>query len=85
MPTALKNELILGALLFCFGVALLPFAIFWVGQVVIGPYADEHGIWGLFSAIWSGLGEGRIPAWIVVLSPYVAVQLFRAARRLWRG
>lgn len=81
----LKFELVLATLLFCFGVAVLPLAIYWVGQFVVGAYADDAGVGGLFGAIWSGLGHGRVAAWILVLSPYVSVQLFRMTRALWRG
>ncbi len=83
--STLKSELVLATLLFCFGVALLPVAIYWVGQFVVGPYHDKAGLEALFGAIWADLGHGAYAAWILVLSPYISVQLFRLGRALWRG
>jgi hypothetical protein len=80
----LKFELALAALLFCFGLTLLPVSIYWVGSFVVGPYADEAGIMGLLDSIWTGLGQGQPVAWALVLSPYVVVQLARLSRSLWR-
>ncbi|HEU4616607.1 MAG TPA: hypothetical protein VFV10_01125 [Gammaproteobacteria bacterium] len=82
---ALKFELLLAALLFCFGVAVLPLAIYWVGVFVVGPYEGKTGVMSLLEAIWQGLGQGQIVAWLLVVSPYVVVQLVRLARVLWRS
>lgn len=79
----LKNELVLAAALFSAGLLLLPLAIFWVGQFVVGDYEGD-GVGGLIGSIWSGLGRGDITAWILVASPYLAIQLIRAAYRLLR-
>ncbi len=38
----------------------------------------------LAEAIWLDLLSLRLPAWILVLSPYVTVQLVRSVRRVWR-
>jgi hypothetical protein len=84
-PTGLKLELSLAALLFCFGLTLLPLSIYWVGSFVVGPYSDTTGIMGLLGAIWTGLGQGQPSAWLLVLSPYVVVQLARLTRALWRA
>jgi len=65
--------------LIAFGLAGLPIAVYWVGQLVIGEYESDGGAAGLIGAVWDGLGSGSVPAWILVLSPYVVVQLFRAA------
>jgi hypothetical protein len=83
--SAVKFELILAGALFCFGIALLPVAIFWVGQFVVGPYSNDFGLVGLVDSVWSGLGRGDIGAWLLVLSPYLVVQLARLALALWRG
>ncbi len=83
--STLKFEFLLATLLFCFGLVLLPFAIYWVGQFVVGPYHGKAGLEGLFSAVWADLGRGAYAAWILVLSPYVTVQLLRFGRALWRG
>jgi hypothetical protein len=83
--SGLKFELVLAALLFCFGLTLLPLSIYWVGRFVVGPYADEAGVMGLLDAIWTGLGQGQPVAWLLVVSPYVIVQLARVSRALWRA
>lgn len=83
--SGLKFELVLAALLFCFGLTLLPLSIYWVGTFVVGPYADEAGVLGLLDDIWTGLGQGQPVAWLLVVSPYVVVQLARLSRALWRA
>lgn len=82
--SAWKFELVLAATLFFAGVVLLPVAVYWVGQLVIGGYEDDAGLAGLLGAIWSELGDGRVAAWLLVSSPYVVVQLVRLARVLMR-
>lgn len=82
-PT-LKFELILGVTLLAFGMLALPVAVYWVGQIVIGGYESDAGIAGLIGAVWDDLGRGSLAAWILVLSPYVVIQLFRIAFRLLR-
>lgn len=82
--SAFKFELVLAATLLCVGLIVLPVAVYWVGQFVVGEYENDGGILGLLGAIWSDLGRGRIPAWILVLSPYVVIQLLRLAKAVMR-
>jgi hypothetical protein len=82
---SLRRELIIAATLFAVGFFFLPFAIFWVGQRVVGDYAPDAGVWDLAEHIWSDLLFLQPTAWIVVLSPYVVVLLARLVRRLWRA
>jgi len=82
--STLKFELILAMTLLAFGMLALPMAVYWVGQVVIGGYESEGGMGGLLGAIWDDLGRGSLAAWILVLSPYVVIQLFRIAFKLLR-
>lgn len=82
--SALKFELVLAAALLCAGLLLLPMAVYWVGQFVVGEYESDGGVAGLLGALWTDLGQGSIPAWILVSSPYVVIQLFRLARKLLR-
>lgn len=81
--SAVKFELVLAIAMLAFGMTVLPIAIFWVGQLVIGEYADG-GIGDLLGAVWDGLGNGSPAAWILVLSPYAFIQLARAAFNLIR-
>lgn len=79
ITSSLKFEFALGAALLAFGLVALPIAVYWVGQIVIGEYESDAGLGGLIGAVWDGLGRGSIPAWILVLSPYVVIQLLRLA------
>jgi len=82
--SALKFELVLAAALLCTGLVLLPVAVYWVGQFVVGEYESGAGMAGLLGAVWDDLGRGSIPAWILVSSPYAVIQLVRLARVLLR-
>jgi hypothetical protein len=78
-----KRELTLTGVLLAIGLLVLPLSIFAVGQQVIGEY--EGGIVGLMGAIWAALAGGQWPAWLLVLSPYVVVQLLRLTRTIVRS
>jgi hypothetical protein len=82
--SALRFELVLGVTMLAFGMVALPVAVFWVGQLVIGEYESDAGLSGLLGAVWDGLGTGSLPAWLLVLSPYVVIQLLRLAFNLTR-
>lgn len=82
--TILKRELILATVLIGFGWFLLPVAVYWVGRQVIGEYESTTGFWGLIGHVWSDFLALAPGAWLLVLSPYVVIQLLRlahAARR----
>jgi len=83
--TTLKFELILALTLLAFGMLALPIGVYWVGQIVIGGYESDAGMMGLLGSIWDDLGRGSPAAWILVLSPYVVIQLFRIAFKLLRS
>ena len=80
----LRKELLLAAALLSCGLLLLPVAVYWVGGRVVGEYSAESGVWGLIWDIWSDLAAGSVLAWILVVSPYLLIQLLRVARALWR-
>lgn len=84
MRFSLKFELVIAAVLLTFGLLALPAAVYWVGQFVVGGYESDDGLAGLIGAIWSGLAAGSLAAWVLVLSPYVVVQLLRVSFRLLR-
>lgn len=84
-PAAWRRELIIAATLFAFGVFVLPLAIYWVGQNIMGEYAADTGVLGLAEHIWTDLLTLSPAAWLLVLSPYVVVQLGRAIRTWWRA
>jgi hypothetical protein len=85
MGSKLKRELVVLAVLLAVGLFGLPPAIYWVGQHVIGRYGDGGGLWDLTEAVWLALLQGHVGAWLLVLSPYVVVQLLRATRLIWRS
>jgi hypothetical protein len=80
-----NKELLIFGFLFFVGLVVLPVCIYIVGVNVIGEYSPEAGMSGLLLAIWGDVARLRISAWILVLSPWVVIQLVRLALRLWRG
>jgi hypothetical protein len=82
--SAWQREAAIAASLLAFGVLALPFAIYVVGQRLLGDYADGAGPLVLAENIWVDLLTLRLPAWLLVLSPYLLVQLARGVRRAWR-
>lgn len=86
LPTSTKGwqrELGIAAGLLAFGMLGLPFAIYLVGDRLFGDYAGS-GPLGLAETIWLDLASFYPLTWLLVLSPYIIVQVARAARRVWR-
>jgi hypothetical protein len=79
-----QREATIAAVAIGFGLLVLPFAIYIVGQRLIGDYGSDGGPMALAEAIWLDLLALRLPAWLLVLSPYLTVQLARWVRRVWR-
>jgi len=81
----IRREIAIAAALFAAGLVLLPLAIYWVGRQVAGEYAGGGGPLGLADQVWSDFLQLEPSAWLLVLSPYVFVQLARLIRRTWRA
>ena len=79
-----KRELLIAVLFFGVGFFVLPLAIYWVGQTLIGEYATDAGPLSLAEQVWSDLLWFEPAAWVLVLSPYIVLQLSRFVRRTWR-
>ena len=79
-----KREVAVAASLLAFGLFVLPIAIYTVGRQLIGAYGETDSMWDLAEIIWADLLTLEPPAWILVLSPYIVVQLLRWVWRLWR-
>jgi hypothetical protein len=82
-----QREATIAAAMIGFGLLVLPFAVYVVGARLIGDYGAEGangGPMALAEAIWLDLLSLRLPAWTLVLSPYITVQLVRSVRRVWR-
>ena len=74
----LRRELILASVLSLLGLALLPAAIFLIGQRLLGDYSTEGaGVLNLYGQILRDLGTGSLAAWILVLSPWLGILLLR--------
>ena len=80
----LRKELLIAAAFLSGGLLALPVLVYWVGIRVVGEYSGEGGLWDLIRHIWSDLPAGSILAWILVVSPYLLIQLLRLGRALWR-
>lgn len=83
MHGRLRNEAILAGLMLAFGLFILPVAIYFVGQQIIGEY-EGGGVIGLVLALWSALVRADAVAWVLVLSPWLVVQLLRLTWKMWR-
>jgi len=79
-----QREVAIAAGLLAFGLLALPFAIYIVGQRLLGEYGEGAGPLDLAENIWTDLLSLHIPAWVLVLSPYLIIQLARGVRRAWR-
>ncbi len=84
MAERLKTEIVILGALLCFGVLVLPFAIYAVGGQLVGEYRPGAGPLDLANDVWSALGRGELAAWILVAAPYAVVQLLRLAGLIWR-
>ena len=82
--TTWKRELTIAAAMLAFGLFILPLAIYIVGQRLIGEYDADAGVGALFEHIWIDFLSLRATAWVLILGPYVTVQLIRGVRRVWR-
>jgi hypothetical protein len=74
-PARAARELLLALGLTAFGLIGLPLLVYLVGQQLVGEYPD--GMAGFYSAIGDALVAGRGFAWVLILSPYLCVQLVR--------
>jgi hypothetical protein len=79
-----QREISIAAAAFGFGLFVLPFAIYLVGQQLLGEYRADAGAMALAESIWLGLLSLSVPAWLLVLSPYLTLQLLRWVRRVWQ-
>lgn len=79
----LKKELALLLALLFVGIAILPVAVWFVGDIVFGAY-DGNGYAGFFGILASKLRAGEPAAWFLVASPWLGVQVIRLAALGWR-
>ena len=79
----IKREIAIAAALFAAGLLVLPPAIYWVGRQVAGDYGG--GPLALADQIWADFLQLEPAAWLLVLSPYLLLQLVRLIGRTWRA
>jgi hypothetical protein len=80
----IKREIAIAAALFAAGLLVLPPAVYWAGRQVVGEYGGG-GALALADQIWADFMQLEPGAWLLVLSPYLLVQLIRLIGRTWRA
>lgn len=79
----MKTEASIFVGLLFFGFVLLPIAIYFVGSAIFGDYAGE-GYGEFFGALRTRLLRGEASSWFLILSPYVAIIVFRLMAWGWQ-
>jgi hypothetical protein len=85
----LRRELLILGIALAFGLVLMPFLIWLVGNRILGPYT--HGLepaggpLKLLGDFFVGLGHGSVIFWCVALGPYLLVTLARLLFALLRS
>lgn len=72
-----RRELLLLLILLACGLFVVPLLIWVVGQWILGPYADG-GAFALLMDFFTGLKNGSLVYWAVVIGPYLFVLMLRA-------
>jgi hypothetical protein len=85
MTAQWRRELTIAAVAFAVGFFVLPLAIYWLGQRMLGSYGTGAGVLDLADRIWGDLLQLAPAAWLLVLSPYLLLQLARLLRRVMRA
>ena len=76
----IRRELIIAGILVPVGCLLLPIAIYFTGQSLLGQYSDSgEGIGRLYGDIFRDFASGSLSAILLVLSPWLGLQALRLA------
>ncbi len=81
--TVVGRELLIFGIALVFGLILVPFLIWLVGNRILGPYTHTldpsagTGPLRLLADFFSGLAHGSVIFWCVALGPYVLLSLTR--------
>jgi len=73
----LRREALLLAAFGGVGLLVLPALVYLVGQELLGEYRPGAGMADFYADLYGQLGAFSIWAWILVLGPWLAVQLLR--------
>jgi hypothetical protein len=79
LPPFWRRELRIFALLFGFGLLVMPFLIYLAGWLTLGPY--EGGLLSFLGSLLGAFFTAQPSAWLLVSGPYL---LFMAVRILTR-
>jgi len=79
--TIVKQLGIAGIALVC-GLGILPPLIYFAGTAALGAY-EGASIATLYRSLLTGMQNGSVAAWSVVLGPYALFLLFLLLRRWW--
>ncbi len=77
LKTAMVRELALLSVLVFIGLALVPLAVYLVGEAVFGDYGGG-GFGAFYRNLHAQFRDGSPAVWLLLLSPYVLWQLVRA-------
>ncbi|MCH9004961.1 MAG: hypothetical protein IH838_06665 [Proteobacteria bacterium] len=80
---ATKETALLAGFLF-FGLVIMPFLIFKVGQTIFGAYGGI-GYGDFFGTLSSKVRHRDPVAWFLILSPYLGWQCLRLTAFAWRA
>jgi hypothetical protein len=84
MTSPWSVELVLAALGLSIGVGLMPLLIFYAGVMTLGRY-EGASLGHLYRSLFTGLAQGSIASWVVLLGPYGMYLLFKGLRAWWRA
>lgn len=73
----LRFELILGSVLLAVGLFVLPAAIYFVGNALLGPYGDQAGLGAFYVDFFGDLASASGRAWTLALGPLVLISWLR--------
>lgn len=79
---ALKESALFFGLLF-FGFVIVPIAVYFVGQKLLGQFGG-YGYSDFFGTLSARIRSGDVVAWFFVLSPYLVWQTLRLTLFAWR-
>lgn len=73
----LRREVLVLTVFGGFGLLALPAMVFIVGQELLGEYRPGAGMGAFYADLYRHLGAMEAFAWLLVLGPYLGVQLLR--------
>lgn len=79
----MTKELALFLALFFVGLAVMPFAVYFVGEQLFGDYGGD-GYAGFFGTLSEKIRSGDRIAWFLALAPYLVWQILRLTAFGWR-